>query len=324
MTSVVAEDGCTYTFENGVLTISGTGTANSMRSGAITGLDASTMTSLIVEPGITSLGQELMFRQCNGLTYVQLPEGLTNIGSYDFMECANLTSIILPSTLTYLAGYAFYGCTKLEEVIFKGNQPTLRSLCLSTNNTSGTTIYSNGWANSTTVTSDEVGSTSITFVGYVPVTYSKIIVNGQKVQVDSAIRDGNGKKIDTNYQPILVSGTNIKTINNTSLLGSGDITVGGSQSIGSILAGIRGRIYGYGTGGISIYYRNDDGTSTDLIGAISSNPATLSIDGTSFTFYRANVGNIISAGSMRMYIQKFTVTLNSTTYSWYDPTFYED
>lgn len=62
-------------------------------------------------------------------------------------------------------------------------------------------------------------------------TYSKITYDGKKVQVDSAIRDGNGKQIDTNYQEKLVSGTNIKTVNGNSLLGSGDITI---QSGGSL------------------------------------------------------------------------------------------
>ena len=56
-------------------------------------------------------------------------------------------------------------------------------------------------------------------------TYSKITYDGKKVQVDSAIRDGNGKQIDTNYQEKLSSGTNIKTVNGNSLLGSGNITI---------------------------------------------------------------------------------------------------
>lgn len=44
--------------------------------------------------------------------------------------------------------------------------------------------------------------------------------------VDSTARSGLSSKQDT-----LVSGTNIKTINNTSLLGSGNITVGGDTNV---------------------------------------------------------------------------------------------
>jgi hypothetical protein len=40
--------------------------------------------------------------------------------------------------------------------------------------------------------------------------------------------------LTANYQPVLVSGTNIKTINSTSLLGSGDITINGNPSLGVV------------------------------------------------------------------------------------------
>ena len=71
------------------------------------------------------------------------------------------------------------------------------------------------------------------------VTYEYINYNSHKVQVDSAIRDGNGNKIDAIYatkneltakQDTLVSGTNIKTINNESLLGSGNISISSGQA----------------------------------------------------------------------------------------------
>lgn len=55
--------------------------------------------------------------------------------------------------------------------------------------------------------------------------YKKLQYNGSKIQVDSAVRDGNGAEISNKYQVKLVSGTNIKTINGNSLLGSGDITI---------------------------------------------------------------------------------------------------
>lgn len=41
----------------------------------------------------------------------------------------------------------------------------------------------------------------------VPVTYKHILKDNCKVQVDSAIRDGNGKRIDTNYQTKLPTTT---------------------------------------------------------------------------------------------------------------------
>ena len=40
--------------------------------------------------------------------------------------------------------------------------------------------------------------------------------------------------LTANYQPTLVSGTNIKTINSTSLLGSGNISINGNPSLGIV------------------------------------------------------------------------------------------
>lgn len=67
------------------------------------------------------------------------------------------------------------------------------------------------------------------------VTYKKLTYDGSKIQVDSAVRDGNGADIAATYLPIataltdyqakLVSGTNIKTLEGQSLLGSGDISL---------------------------------------------------------------------------------------------------
>jgi hypothetical protein len=64
----------------------------------------------------------------------------------------------------------------------------------------------------------------------------------------------NGSIDSTSYQPTLVSGTNIKTINGNSLLGSGDITIsgGGSLTVGTtaIASGTVGRILFEGTGNV--------------------------------------------------------------------------
>jgi hypothetical protein len=53
-------------------------------------------------------------------------------------------------------------------------------------------------------------------------------------------------------QAALVSGTNIKTINGTTLLGSGDITVGGGITVGTtaVTSGTIGRVFFQGTGNV--------------------------------------------------------------------------
>ena len=78
------------------------------------------------------------------------------------------------------------------------------------------------------------------------VTYKKLTYNTNKIQVESAIRDGNGANISDNYlksedaasqfQEKLVSGTNVKTINGTSILGSGNIAVSGEVTVDTALS----------------------------------------------------------------------------------------
>jgi len=78
---------------------------------------ASTITSVTVEEGITSVGMTA-FAGLTSLTTVALPEGLKAINSYAFNNCSSLTEIALPSTLTSLGtNFAFAGCTKLDNVV---------------------------------------------------------------------------------------------------------------------------------------------------------------------------------------------------------------
>lgn len=47
---------------------------------------------------------------------LNLPEGLTSIGSYAFQNCDNLDSIKVPSTVTRYGSYCFYDCGKLASI----------------------------------------------------------------------------------------------------------------------------------------------------------------------------------------------------------------
>ena len=77
--------------------------------------------------------------------------------------------------------------------------------------------------NGTTISTAASGTgTELTFVEYIPNGYEEE-TNGIATQTDL-----------TTKQDTLVSGTNIKTINNTSILGSGNINITGSSPIGSI------------------------------------------------------------------------------------------
>ena len=53
------------------------------------------------------------FSNCRSLTSINLPEGLTYIGSYVFYYCMNLVLTSLPESLTEIDSSAFYFCKKL-------------------------------------------------------------------------------------------------------------------------------------------------------------------------------------------------------------------
>lgn len=64
---------------------------------------------------VTSIA-DLAFLECNGLTSVTIPQGITYIGGGAFINCNNLTSITIPYSVTNIDGGAFYLCTNLADI----------------------------------------------------------------------------------------------------------------------------------------------------------------------------------------------------------------
>ena len=75
------------------------------------------LTSLNLPAGITEIGDGA-FRGCSGLTSLNLPAGITEIGGYAFQGCSGLTSLNLPAGITKIGEEAFWGCSGLKEVRF--------------------------------------------------------------------------------------------------------------------------------------------------------------------------------------------------------------
>ena len=75
------------------------------------------LTSLNLPAGITEIGDGA-FRGCSGLTSLNLPAGITEIGEDAFMGCRGLTSLNLPAGITKIGEEAFWGCSGLKEVRF--------------------------------------------------------------------------------------------------------------------------------------------------------------------------------------------------------------
>ena len=66
-----------------------------------------------------------VFKDCDGLTSVVLPEKLGGIGHKAFENCINLSSISLPGCVTGLAPAVFMGCSGLTSVTFEASDKYL-------------------------------------------------------------------------------------------------------------------------------------------------------------------------------------------------------
>ena len=112
-----------WTLEDGVLTISGTGDmpdySQSVRPPWFEQRDS--ITKLVIESGITSIGS-WSFASCGKVSSVDLPESLSRIGEYAFNYTYAITSFEIPSGVSILEKCALYGMSyKVKYSTAKGN-----------------------------------------------------------------------------------------------------------------------------------------------------------------------------------------------------------
>lgn len=68
---------------------------------------------------VTLLGGTIFmgcFFNCDTLTVIALPDGITSIDKYAFYNCTNLLSIKLPNSVNSIGGNAFYNCISLSNI----------------------------------------------------------------------------------------------------------------------------------------------------------------------------------------------------------------
>jgi hypothetical protein len=115
-TSGTCGDNLTWTLEDGVLTISGTGEMQDDWTFSDEWREIrDNVTSVVIEKGVTSIS-DWAFDGYKGLTKVTLPEGLAQIGDDAFGGCTSLKTILLPEGLTAISDGLFYGCSSLTTV----------------------------------------------------------------------------------------------------------------------------------------------------------------------------------------------------------------
>lgn len=74
------------------------------------------ITSVTIGKYVKTIGDHA-FYMCSGLQgTLNIPEGVTSIGTFTFGDCDNLTGVVIPKSLTSIGSDAFYECTGLTAV----------------------------------------------------------------------------------------------------------------------------------------------------------------------------------------------------------------
>ena len=99
------------------------------------------LTSLTIPDGVTTIGYRA-FYDCDSLTSVTIPDSVTTIGEGVCYSCGSLTSVTIPDSVTTIGNSAFYYCSSLTSVYCKATTPpTLGGSSVFDSNKSGRKIY---------------------------------------------------------------------------------------------------------------------------------------------------------------------------------------
>ena len=110
----------TWAFEDGTLTISGTGDMFDYH-----GTDApwfgksKRIENVVLQGGVTSIGY-YAFADCTNLKKATIPDGVTSIGEGAFTNCPSLESVTIPASVTSIGVWAFDSWS-LDEVRYLGS-----------------------------------------------------------------------------------------------------------------------------------------------------------------------------------------------------------
>ena len=116
-------DNLTWSLDsNGLLTVSGTGDMYDYVWGESPFYYYPGITSVIVEDGVTSIG-DCAFFVCYDLTTVTIPDSVTTIGDSAFSACYELTTVTIPDSVTTIGNSAFSACPSLLEIEVSEDNP---------------------------------------------------------------------------------------------------------------------------------------------------------------------------------------------------------
>lgn len=126
---IAAGPGLSWFFEDGTLTVSGSGEMDDMKDGAPWEDFKDSITKVVLEDGIQSVGA-YAFEDYDKITEVDFGDSLKYLGQRCFADCDGLTSIHLPKTFKRFDEEALRNCPNLKEIHFDGGFPRFELNCL--------------------------------------------------------------------------------------------------------------------------------------------------------------------------------------------------
>lgn len=112
-------DALTYDFDNGKLTITGSGQVTNEAYKYVMdrcGAEKEDLTGLVFGEGV-EFGNNLVFLDCVNLKHVTLPENIDTIYREMFAYCKSLTTVETPAAFKAIGDAAFLECTSLEKMV---------------------------------------------------------------------------------------------------------------------------------------------------------------------------------------------------------------
>ncbi|MBR0303017.1 MAG: leucine-rich repeat domain-containing protein, partial [Clostridia bacterium] len=111
--------------DDGTLTISGTGDMYDYTDfgGNVTGSRppwygcADDISRVVIEPGVTSIGDYAFWYHYSELTNVVIPDTVTSIGVEAFSSCDGLEEIVIPGSVLTIGNFAFCDCCAMTSVV---------------------------------------------------------------------------------------------------------------------------------------------------------------------------------------------------------------
>ena len=82
--------------------------------------EGSGITHIDIPDGVTEVG-DFAFSGCSFLTSIHIPDGVATIEHAALSGCSSLTSVYIPDSVTTIGPHAFQGCSNLKTVTFGEN-----------------------------------------------------------------------------------------------------------------------------------------------------------------------------------------------------------